>query len=77
LDHNAISDLSPLKGFPEFDFLTLDDNAIRDLSPLVAMRAFTAGDVIRLQRNAISCIAQRANIEALRQREIQIATDCP
>jgi internalin A len=51
--------------------------AVGDLSPLVANPGVGAGDTINLPGNPIDCAAQAANIQALRDRGVDLRVDCP
>lgn len=60
LDHNAISDLTPLAGWP-ITHLDIEDNFVTDLSPLCGMEIVS----IWIRNNLIADVAPLATLPLL------------
>ena len=71
-----IEDISPLAGLEYLSYVRLFSNDIRDISPLVANPGLDQGDEVVLIDNPLDCQAQADNIQALRDRGVEISTDC-
>ncbi len=78
LFNNQIQDLSALSNLTALARLILDGNPIGDLSPLVANSGIGRGDDVSVVSTPyLDCASQKNNIAALRQRGVNLTTDCP
>jgi hypothetical protein len=78
LGNNQIQDLSALSNLTVLARLILDGNPITDLSPLVANSGIGQGDDVSVASTPyLDCASQKNNIAALRQRGVNLTTDCP
>lgn len=79
VSHNDIEDIDPLAGLTELEYLDLSWNPIHDLTPLVDNPGIGQGDVVILSPGGIDwvCDEQADNIQALRDRGVELIEACP
>jgi hypothetical protein len=74
---NNIMDINALSGLSKLSYVDLSMNEISDISPLVDNEGMGDGDTIYMTSNPINCTDQAANIQALRNRGVDLVVDCP
>ena len=72
-----VADLSALSALPVLDYVSIAASKVTDLSPLVANLAFAENCSLSLGENPLDCAAQATNIKALKDRGVEVTTDCP
>lgn len=74
---NQISDISPLSNLTSLTYLNLYANQISDVFPLVDNEGLSAGDLIELRFNPLSCEAYSILIPLLEGRGVVVLYDPP
>ena len=74
---NQISDISPVSNLTALTELWLQSNQLSDISPLVSNPGIDNGDYVDIKTNPIDCGDQAANIQELRNRGVNLQTNCP
>ncbi len=74
---NNITNLVPLTSLVLLNHLDLSRNEINDVSPIVENLGISEGDWVDIYSNPIDCFEQAANIQALRDRGVDLDTHCP
>jgi internalin A len=77
LRYNNITSLVPLNNLVLLNHLDLSSNEINDVSPLVDNQGISESDWVDIYDNPIDCFEQAANIQALRDRGVDLDTNCP
>ena len=72
LEHNQISDISPLANLTSVTDLFLDGNQISDISPLVQNEGLGTGDYINLLSNPLSSDSINIYIPQLEARGVVV-----
>jgi hypothetical protein len=76
LSSSNVTDIAPLSNPVGLAIVDLSWNKITDLGPLVDNQGIGAGDHISVKHNWLDCTEQSANIQALRDRGVDLDTDC-
>ena len=74
---NEIECIGPLSGLTALGQVAISGNQISNLSPLLDNPGIGAGDQVNVKDNAIDCAEQAPNIDALRDRGVNLEVDCP
>ena len=77
LARNRIADLDGRQHIATLYRVDLTDNKVADLGPLVHNAGFGDNDFLLVTGNLLDCGAQAANLQALRDRGVQLESDCP
>ena len=73
---NRIYNISSLSGLTQLKYLRLEQNQVIELSPLVDNPGIGEDDDVWIHENPIDCIEQASNIWILKNRGVNLRTDC-
>jgi Leucine-rich repeat (LRR) protein len=79
VDLNQVTNVAALGQLLELSDLDLHDNLLIDLQPIVDNAGIGAGDLVDVSQNPFeeSCAASATQLEALRERGVELTTLCP